>query len=884
MKSLFCSEEEHSGSGRGISPKGDIAVLTLYLLLAIILTYPLALNLTTHVPGDGGDDPALAWNLWWVKHALVDLRTNPLVCDFMFYPIGIDLTFYTLTIVNGLASVPLQPIVGVVVSNNVILLATFVLSAYGAYLLIKYLLPPDAHPSVPIVAGLVYAFSSNRFVYASLGQVNIASTEWIPFYVLFLVKTRRQPNRLLHPMLAAVFLVLCGYTEFTYASFLIVFTFVYLIYWLAADGWHRSVPLFRNLALVALLFLAGMSPFLYRMINVMVVEGDFLVEGLGFANVFSADLLGFFVPSHLHPLGELWRGSFDFSYLNFVFIGYTALALAVYGARGALRDRTIRFWGLAAAVFILIALGPTLRVNGREYDLPLPFDLLQALPFFKGNRYPSRYSVMLALCWSVLVGYGLHRLMRFLRARTWRWAVPCVVAFVFTLEHLSVPVPLSDMTVPDIYHAIASEPGDFTVMEIPLAWRNGFRITGTKDTVIMFEQFYQTIHGKRLLGGNTSRNPEFKFQYFTEAAVINSIIALETGHDVEQETWQRDKELAPDLLRLLNVRYVILHVDKIPAVLHDYVRFVIGGEKVYERDGIVGYRLTLPPLPAEQFVDLGSEAARIHMGEGWSESGGEYVWAQRREARLFAPLARQGQQMTLRLMAPGPDQSVDIVLNGHLLTRLDLSEGWREYQVRVPLAYLRDGLDEFRIRFRRLFPVAEIRDGDYTVGETGVMAPVNILVKSAGEEVGDFGHIYVDGRDLSPGGRGYNIVVLDPLSGQEEGRGHFDTFASEEESHLLADFIAAIPEGKIVAVAVEDEASLHLTEDAVKALRTIGASADLRGSFRWGHAVLGVNGAAPGQALEGTALLRPVSVVAGQGFTERAAAAAFDYVQFRAVD
>ncbi|HUW95702.1 MAG TPA: hypothetical protein VMW58_07930 [Anaerolineae bacterium] len=55
MKSLSWSEEERSDSGRGIFPKGDIAVLGLYLLLAIALTYPLALDFTTHVPGDGGE-------------------------------------------------------------------------------------------------------------------------------------------------------------------------------------------------------------------------------------------------------------------------------------------------------------------------------------------------------------------------------------------------------------------------------------------------------------------------------------------------------------------------------------------------------------------------------------------------------------------------------------------------------------------------------------------------------------------------------------------------------------------------------------------------------------------------------------------------------------
>ncbi len=170
------------------------------------------------------------------------------------------------------------------------------------------------------------------------------------------------------------------------------------------------------------------------------------------------------------------------------------------------------------------------------------------------------------------------------------------------------------------------------------------------------------------------------------------------------------------------------------------------------------------------------------------------------------------------------------------------------------------------------------------IGDAGVSAPVNILVKSAGEEVGDFGHIYVDGRNVSPDERGYNVVVLDPISGLVESRGHFDTFSAEEQSARLADFIAGIPDGRIVAVAVEDEASLHLTEQAVQALGEIGAAEDLRNRFRWEHAVIGVKGATAGEAVETIGLPRPASVAIGQGFTEPFAAAAFDYIHFRTAD
>ncbi len=864
--------------------KEHFIVVGLYLALTVVLTWPLLSLFTTHVPGDGSDDPALVWNLWWVKHAVIDLHSNPFLCDYMFHPIGIDLTFYTLTIVNGFASVPLQPLLGLVTTNNVIVFATFVLSAYGAYLLLRYLLPRDVHPSVPFIAGVIYAFSSNRFLYASLGQFNILSTEWIPFYVLFLIKSRRRPRGTYYPLLAAVFLLLNGYTEFTYASFLVVFTLVYFLYWLAVEGWRKNLLFVRNLALMGTLFVVGMSPILYRMWRVMAVEGDILVEGLGFANVFSADLLGFFVPSKLHPLADLWRKSFDFSYLNFVFVGYGVLGLAILGAVSRFRDRATRFWIVAAIVFVAIALGPTLRINGQEHELPLPFDLLLALPFFKGNRYPSRYSVMLALCWATLAGYGLHRVTSLLRGKGRRWVVSVAVVALVVFEHLSLPLPLSDFRVPEVYDVIAEEPGDFAVLEMPLAWRNGFRVTGTMDPVIMFEQYYQTTHEKRLLGGNTSRNPEFKFQYFTEAPVINTIIALENGHEVDQATWENDRELAPDVLRLLGVRYVIVHTGDVPSRLIDYVQGVIGGETVYEGDGMLVYRIAPLPPEEEVFIDLGSDEARLHLGEGWSESGSDYVWAQRSEARLLVDLPGNSQRMVVRARAAGPGQEMDVLLNGSLVTQLELAEGWQEYEVEISSTFLREGLNELRFRFSHLFPTEEIEDGEYAVGDTGVRSPANILVKSAGEEVGDFGHIYVDGRNVSPDQRGYNVVVLDPMTGAVEGTGQFDTFASEEESARLAEFLAGVPQGRIVAVAVEDEASLHLTEAAVQALRTIGTEGDLRDMFRWGHAVIGVKGAEPGQALEATGLLRPVSVGVGQGFTEPGVAAAVEYVAFRALD
>ena len=110
--------------------------LALYLGLALMVTWPLVTHLSTHVTGDGIDDPALAWNLWWAKARLLEqLNPDLFHVDWMFHPIQVNLAFYTLTPLNGLLSIPIQLASSLIVATNVLLLASFVLSGFGAYLL-----------------------------------------------------------------------------------------------------------------------------------------------------------------------------------------------------------------------------------------------------------------------------------------------------------------------------------------------------------------------------------------------------------------------------------------------------------------------------------------------------------------------------------------------------------------------------------------------------------------------------------------------------------------------------------------------------------------------------------------------------------------------------
>ena len=881
-----------------------LLVLAGYILFALVLTWPVAARLDTHVPGDGADDPPLTWNLWWVQDALLDEGANPFDCDHLFYPLGINLAFYTLTVLNGLLSIPLQAIAGLIPASNLLLLSSFVLSGYGAFLMSLYVLSrhgggarsrPAAGPGswLPaFAAGLLYAFASSKLAYAALGQWNIASSQWIPFYVLCLLRMGDHPRRWRYPLLAALFLLFQAYAELTYASFLVLFTALWAAWQLFTS--FRSGALCRlaaNLALIGGIVLVGLLPVLVMMVPELMVEGDIFVEGGGFAEAFSADLLGFAVPTMYHPLfGSLVeRFSFDHTVGQHLYLGYAVLALAVMGGVWAWRRiSAAKFWTLSTAVFWLLTLGPSLRVNGADTGIPLPFALVAQLPFFKGNRYPSRYSVLFVLSLAVLVAFGLAALLRGREEAATPPARPALrnsfalllVGFVL-LEHLCVPLPMSDMRVPSVYQTIADDmPGDWTLLDLPVAWRNGFRVTGTQHPIIMFQQYYQTVHGKRILAGNTSRNPPLKFQYFTEAPVINTIIALETGHQVDAGVIDRDRELAADVLRFFNIQAIVVHPEQTGPEMVPYLESTMPVACSDEDAGLVLCQVDLPPWPERWDVTPGDALSRLSYAEGWGIASDGVVWAQRKSARLLVPLSGMEQEMTFSAYAPAGGQRLSVEVGGVMVAELAMAVGWSEYSITLPAEPVQQGLNELWLHFSTLSPANEVSLSDRSIGGTGVQSPVSLAVQSAGQEVGDFGHIYVDGLDVSPNERGYNVAVIDPETGAVEQTAAFDTHLDDAASASLAAFLDRVPEGRIVAVAAADEASRLLDADAVAALHHIGAEGDLRDLFRWGHAIIGVQGAPEGTALEAMGWMQPVTVITGEGATEPRLAAALGTISF----
>jgi hypothetical protein len=403
-----------------------------------------------------------------------------------------------------------------------------------------------------------------------------------------------------------------------------------------------------------------------------------------------------------------------------------------------------------------------------------------------------------------------------------------------------------------------------------MGWRNGFGVQGAESTQT---QYYQSYHQQRLLSGNTSRNPPFKFDYFWQVPILDSLITLQTYGEVDSARRAADQATASEFVGFYDIGHVVVapgvpgrppYVDTRDTAVA-YVEQVLPLEKVYDSQGWLVYRVEQATAPSSWMVDFGSPEplTKMALGEGWAPDeeiqGASGNWAVEQAARVFLPASEAGGYrltvVALPFNFPGADpQGIQPEINGHRLERVTMSAGWQPYTWQVPGEYVRAGLNDVRFIFDRLDAPVDVLPGNGVIGATGVQAPVVIEVNSGGPE--DFAFITVgmgdEAEDGSLHGPGYNVTIVHPKSGQVLDLQTFGTTpaGSDSAANALADFVDSVPAGRIVVVALQGDGTARLTDGAVAAFQTIGGSADPR-QMKGSHAIIGVKGAAPGAAFEG---------------------------------
>lgn len=659
-------------------------VLLAYVLLTVIMTWPVARSAATAIPGDAFDGWQNYWNLSWVKTALLDRQQSPMATDLLYYPTGVDLHYHTLNPFNGLASLPIQLSGNLYLAYNFIVLLSFSLSGYGAFLLALWVVGRAEIATAPaaadwrrgaavasgFVAGLIFTFAPFHFAHL-LGHMQVFAYQWLPFYLLFLLRSLRQ-RRFGRDWgqsagLAVLSLALAALCDWYFVIDMVLLTGLAVVWrtgppgdyslqspkerqgpakgrwsvssWLTAVASNLVVALLIGAAFALLL-----SPILLPMLS-EALRSSFMMRPASDHYSFSVSVADFFVPNRMQTLwrdvSHRWPGN-QVAPLSehTVSIGYVALGLALFGLWR--RGRQAAFWLVCALLFALLALGPRLHLGTiTANDIPsnptlttwTPYGLLVTLlPFLSITRSVGRFALVVQLAVAVLAAVGLNDLLlrsvrrawevqaNRLRRRTLGSLMPGLLVLLcvalILAESWVVPYPISPPDTPPIYAQLAAMPTDATLpalLNLPMNYdRPGYLL-------------YQTVHQRPLTVAYISREDP---RTLTERVPV-----LQHFRHLGADIIAGDPVVvAPTILTDLGVGIVVLDRYKMPGGLErDYTESLAqaifaGRSPEYEDDRITLY---LPKradllLPYVELSPFGWGALRLDEGSGvWGRAIGQ---------------------------------------------------------------------------------------------------------------------------------------------------------------------------------------------------------------------------------------------------------------------
>ena len=556
-----------------------LLALFLYSCLTLVLTYPAVLRLKVAIIGDYVDSFLNTWIVAWGVRKITRGEWGSLFDANIFFPDKNTLAYSEHLLGVALTAIPIQlgfndPLV----TFNVSVLISFVLTALGMYLLVWYL---TGNGYAAFFSGLLFSFFPWRI--AHIAHLQLLSAQWLPLTFLFLHKSVKSFSY--RSLLgAALFFILqfysCGYYGLFLALFVVVFMILALLE--AETGRYRLLGRFGLFFLISfLVILPVYLPYwkLKKDFGFSRPFGEVLFFSADFASFLSVPLQnrlwGNLLSGFGKPEGDLFTGliagvmsligvwslaqwrkasktrpaatrtpSRVFSALVLPLRLLTLLGEKISSLLPRFRASEPRFYFYLLILSFLLTLGPVIHWQGRPISYGPYLLLYQWVPGFEGLRVPARFVVMMHLAVSVLAGYGLAWVLGRMPSSWKRQAVGSGFALLALIEYASFPISMPSVPAgkdfPQVYVWLAKQPGDFPILEIPLpsrpeeVWRDAAYV------------YFSTYHWKKLVNGYSGFIPPGYTRLYQEE--LRGFPSKETLSRIQQ----------------LGVQYVIIHLTYYP--------------------------------------------------------------------------------------------------------------------------------------------------------------------------------------------------------------------------------------------------------------------------------------------------------------------------------
>jgi hypothetical protein len=578
--------------------KIHLLILSGYIVLAILMTWPMAFDAHQYILAEHLDTTAALYNFWWFYQAIFELHTSPWFNPLINYPEGYSMVFYPMYFVYGLLSIPFQALLGtpqgIPAFFNFITVLSFILTGYFTFLLARYLTffsSGEADNPAAFISGIIFAFLPFRFW--NISRCHVTCTELLVLAIYFYVLAVEQKKRR-HGLGLGISLALLAYSSPNYLTYLFIFILIHLVYQILTDRQMiLSKGFLKQAGLAAVVFIPLFLPLGIAVIRELLNPSLAFVPPLKEQVEYSGNLLAYLVPGSTQtfykPLinilpqvdPDLTRSHGVGGYE--IFFGYSVMALSaltlIY-----LRPRGIWFWAITALVFFVLSLGPYLHAGGHDLmSIPLPHRWLSFIPIFKVDRSPVRFVVMAEMALALISGVGLAAISQRISRRSYR-LLTLGIGTIVCMEFFQAPLKLSAVPIPEFHRSLADEPGDFAVLDLPIL-PDIYRYSGT----------YQTYHGKRLIIDLTGRQSDRRgFQdpvfFYLSEPLRWDMLEPEDKTRVEQNLYSEIKRR--------RIRYVVLFtrfMEQDNIELTQKILRRLGPEKEWkEGDLFIVFRFDVP--------------------------------------------------------------------------------------------------------------------------------------------------------------------------------------------------------------------------------------------------------------------------------------------------
>ena len=398
-----------------------------YLLLTVILTFPLVLRLNTTVFGFTSDNFSTIWYFGVLKDIGVDLSQN--ITTSIRYPLGVNLSDLPPEMAWALPYLVLTYLTNSLIAFNLITILGFVFSGVSMYYLIYYLTKDKL---VSLFAGFVFSFAPYHF-WQSFVHINLGLLYTLPLYTLALLYF--DINRTLRSgLFLGLSFLFAFFTSLYYGLFLVFLTFGFFLGQLLTSLLRRknyfSWSFFKSGLVASGVVLLVTSPLLFRVF--------FQKSGFGTVGSLASrplnDLLSlsmrpwdFLLPAPNHPflgevsnnlLGWIRAQSVDFKTISaflperIAFLGITTVVVFLVSLYYLIKRRNYRHLTLviliSMGVVLLISAPPFVIFKGIKIDFPSTW-IYPLVPFF---RVYARLGIMVLLLVLIIGSLGLTTMLK----------------------------------------------------------------------------------------------------------------------------------------------------------------------------------------------------------------------------------------------------------------------------------------------------------------------------------------------------------------------------------------------------------------------------------------------------------------------------------------